>query len=161
VPIPADVAAGTYFVIGKADADGLVAETNEGNNTSARSVAVGPDLTVPAFTVPFAVVAGADVVVNETVLNQGAGAAAPTLTRFYLSLNGSVDASDVQLEGSRPVPGLAAGESSAGSTVVTIPAGAAPGTYYVVARADAGGAVTETSEGNNVRARVVKVAAAP
>ena len=46
---------------------------------------------------------------------------------------------DVLLDGSRAVPDLAAGASSAGSTSVTIPAGNAAGTFYLIAKADADG----------------------
>jgi hypothetical protein len=40
---------------------------------------------------------------------------------------------------------------------VVIPAATAPGTYYVIARADDAGAVGETAENNNTRSMVVKV----
>ncbi len=100
---------GSYFLIAKADADGVVAETQEGNNTTGRSVAIGPDLSVSMMTVPYTVVAGSTVPVTETVLNQGAGAAGASTTRFYLSTNITLDAADVELNGSRGVPALAAG----------------------------------------------------
>ena len=70
------------------------------------------------------------------------------MTRFYLSTNTTLDASD-QLLGSRAVPALAAGASSAASTSVTIPAGTATGTYYIVAQADALATNAETNETNN------------
>ena len=52
VTIPSSAAQGTYFIIGKADGDGAIAETNETNNTSARSIQIGADLLVSALTVP-------------------------------------------------------------------------------------------------------------
>jgi subtilase family serine protease len=159
VAIPPDVATGGYFMIAKADADGVVVETQEGNNVMARSVAIGPDLSVSAMTVPYTIVAGATVTVTETVLNQGAGAAGASTTRFYLSTNVTLDASDVVLDGSRGVLPLAAATASGGTTQVTIPAGTAPGTYYFFAKADADGAVTESQEVNNVSWRVIKVGA--
>jgi len=51
--------------------------------------------------------------------------------------------------GSRAIPALAPGVSDTGSITVTIPAGTPTGTLYVFAKADAGGAVSETSEANN------------
>ena len=159
VAIPAGVPTGSYFLIAKADADGVVAETQEGNNTRLRSVAIGPDLWVSAMTVPSTLVAGSTVTVTETVLNQGAGAAATSTTRFYLSTNGTLDAGDVVADGSRNVPGLVAGGSSGAATLVTIPAGTAPGTYFFLVKADADGAVAESQEGNNIKSRVVKVIA--
>lgn len=157
VTIPAGVATGAYFVIAVADADGVVAETQEANNTAARSLAIGPDLTVSAMSVPYAITAGATVLAAETVVNQGAGAAGASMTRFYLSSNISLDASDVVLAGSRAVPALAAGASSAGTTTVTIPAGTPAGTYYLFVKADGDATVVESQEGNNVNWRVVQV----
>jgi subtilase family serine protease len=46
---------------------------------------------------------------------------------------------------------LAAGASSPGSTVLTIPSGYAPGKSYVIAKADADGAIPESNEANNTR----------
>jgi hypothetical protein len=127
VAIPADVTTGSYFLIAKADADGVLVETQEGNNTTARSVAIGPDLAISMMTVPYTVTAGSAVSVTDTVLNQGAGAAGASTTRFYLSSNITLDAADVELNGSRSVPALAAAGSSAGTTQVTIPAGTSAG----------------------------------
>ena len=56
-----------------------------------------------------------------------------------------------------PVPALAAGALSAGTAAITIPAGTAPGTYYLFAVADGDGAVAETSETNNARLAVIQV----
>ena len=159
VTIPADVAVGAYYLVAKADADDAAAETKETNNTLARAIAVGPDLRVSSLTVPFNIVAGAAFTVNDTVQNQGGGPALASTTRFYLSINGSVDASDVLLDGARAVPALAGGASSAGSTPLVVAAGTAPGTYYVIAQADGAGVVAETSETNNLGARVVRVSA--
>ena len=50
----------------------------------------------------------------------------------------------------RTIPSLGPGFASTLSTVVTVPAITAPGTWYVVAQADAAGAVTETNEANNL-----------
>ena len=61
------------------------------------------------------------------------------------------------LIGARTVSPLDAGAVSLGATTVTIPTGAASGTYYVLARADALSAVAEGNESNNLRAVVVRV----
>jgi subtilisin family serine protease len=159
VTIPADVVVGGYYLIARADADGEALETQENNNTLARAVAVGPDLRVSSLTVTFTIVAGTAATASDTVQNQGGGAAGASTLRFYLSANASLDAGDVALEGARAVPALAGGASSAGTTAIVVPAGTSPGTYYVIAQADGGGAVAETSETNNVSARVVKVSA--
>jgi subtilase family serine protease len=78
------------------------------------------------------------------------------LTEFYISTNSVLDASDV-LIGSRSVPALAAGESSSGTAAVPIPLGTSAGTWYIIAKADAGGAVAETWETNNTYSRSIKI----
>jgi subtilase family serine protease len=101
--------------------------------------------------------AGEQIAIADTTKNQGAAIAAPSVTRFYLSTDPSLDSEDTLLSGSRTVPSLAAGASSAGSTSVAIPPGVAPGVYYVIAQADADGAVAETSEVNNTLARFIQI----
>jgi subtilase family serine protease len=157
IVIPTDTATGAYFLIAKADADGVVAETVESNNATARMLAVGPDLAVSALTVPFAITAGAVVSISDTVVNQGGGPAAASVTRYFLSTNVTLDASDLTLAASRSVPALVPSASSAGVTAVTIPAGLAPGTYYLFVKADGDGSVLESQEGNNTNWRAVKV----
>ncbi len=157
ITVPAGLSAGTYYIVARADADGFVTETSETNNTAVRAIQVGPDLVVSALQAPAAVAAGAVVTITDTVTNQGAGSAAASTTRFYLSLNASFDSSDTLLDGGRAVPALAAGQSSSGSTSITVPAGLSAGTYYIVARADADGAVAETSETNNTAVRAIQV----
>jgi subtilase family serine protease len=119
-------------------------------------VRVGPDLVVSALTAPSVAGAGAAFVVTETTRNLGGGAAAASVTKIYLSPNTVLDASDVLL-GSRAVPALAAGASSSATTSVTIPAGTAPGGYYVLAQADGDGVVAETSEADNANFAYVLV----
>ena len=106
--------------------DGIVTETQEGNNTSARPLQVGPDLTVSFLTAPTSAAPGATIAVNDTTRNQGGDTAAPSTTAFYVSANSTLDGGDVLL-GSRAVPALAAGGSSAGSTTVVVPPALAPG----------------------------------
>jgi subtilisin family serine protease len=155
--LPADIATGTHYIIGRADADNAVLEAKETNNTISRSIQIGPDLDVSAFTVPGEGGAGLSFTVSDTTTNEGGGAIASTVMKFYLSANSSVDATD-KVIGSRTVPGLAAGGfSNAPSTTLTIPANTAVGTHYVIARADADGAVTETSETNNTYSRTIKI----
>ncbi|HEU5321354.1 MAG TPA: CARDB domain-containing protein, partial [Methylomirabilota bacterium] len=156
VTIPAGTAPGTYYVVAKVDADGVVGETQEGNNTFSRSVQLGPDLVIAGLTAPPSAGAGTPLTVTDTTLNTGGGPATATTTSFYLSANTTVDAGDTLL-GSRSIPALAAGASHTGSVTVTVPAGTAPGTYFLLAQADAGQAVAETSETNNVASRTLQV----
>jgi subtilase family serine protease len=156
VQIPAAAAAGTYFVIAKADNAAVVLESIETNNTAVMATRVGPDLTIPTLTAPTSAAAGATITINDTTKNTGGGAAGASTTRFYLSANTTVDATDVLL-GSRDVAALAAGASDAGATNVTIPAGTAPATYFIIGVADGADSVMETSETNNTRIFGVRI----
>lgn len=158
VTIAADTPAGVWYLIAKADAGSVVPETAEGNNTALRAIQIGPDLVVSAFSVPTTASAGQGLTVTDTTRNQGAGPAQGSQTQFYLSTNSSLDASDALL-GSRDVAELAAGASNAGSTGLSIPAGTAAGTWYLIAKTDAGATVPETSETNNTLSRSMQITA--
>ena len=126
-------------------------ETTENNNTRASAaVKVGPDLVVTAVTVPATGAAGAMISVNDSTKNQGAGAATPSSTGFYLSVNSTISADD-EFIGSRPVGALVAGGTSTISTPLQIPADTQPGSYYVIGRADWNSSLAETAETNNDR----------
>lgn len=155
--LPANVATGTYYVIAKADADDLLTETQESNNTSARLITVGVDLIVSTLTVPSSGGAGGTIAITDTVMNQGGGPAGASVTRMYLSTNATLDASDIALSGNRAVGPLASGDTSTGTTTVGIPAGVAPGSYYVIAFGDADAAIAEASETNNTTARSISI----
>jgi subtilase family serine protease len=156
VTIPPETASGMWYVIGKADADGAVAETSENNNTYYASFQIGPDIVVSALTVPATAGAGQTVSLSETTRNQGGGQAAASVTRYYLSSNSTLDASDIEI-GSRDVPVLAPGAESSQSASVTIPPGTSAGSWYIIVRTDADGAVTETNELNNTLARSIRI----
>ena len=158
VTLPAGVA-GTYYVIAKADWNGGVPETNEANNTrSSSALRIGPDLLVPTITVPVSGVAGGAIAVADTTRNDGVQTASASTTAFYLSANTALDAADVRL-GSHDVPPLATGAMHTVSTTLTLPVSAGVGSYYIIARADDGGAVPESSETNNTKYALIKLGA--
>ncbi len=159
--VPAGTAAGTYYIIGVADANGLILESLENNNTrSSAAVQVGPDLVVSALSGPSSGVAGTSISVTATTKNQGGDIAPVSVTRFFLSSNGSLDAGD-QLLGVRQVSSLGPGLSEAGPAVLAIPASTAAGTYYIIAKADGDDAVQESLETNNLRTRTISITATP
>jgi subtilase family serine protease len=155
--IPSNAAVGTSYVIARADGDGTVVETNESNNTIARSVYIGSDLIVSEPSAMIKAGVGSSIDVTDTVTNQGGGASGPSTTRYYLSTNTSLSVDDVLLGGGRDVPGLAPGAVNTGSTTVWLPAGGAPGVFYVIAKADGDSAVPETAETNNTASRTVAI----
>ena len=158
VVLPGNTATGNWYILAAADAGAAVPETLEGNNTRSRLIRIGPDMNVAALIVPAAAAAGQSVSITETTENQGGGAAGASVTQFYLSTNAALDAGD-ELLTVRGIPALAANSSSTATTTVTLPAGLAAGTWFLIANADALDAVTETIEGNNVTARSIKLGA--
>ena len=103
-----------------------------------------PDLVVSSMTAPSTAGADVDIVVTDTTKNQGTGSSLPSKTGFYLSTNLNLDGTDVWL-GSRPVPSLGPGVTNQVSTTLHIPPSTGAGSYYVLAKADWEGTVTENS----------------
>jgi subtilase family serine protease len=155
VTIPEETTGGSWYIVAKADGEEVVPESSENNNTYSRSIKIGSDLNITALSAPTTVSPGQNIIITDTTKNIGGGVADPSLTHFYLSINTTVEISDALL-GSRSVPALAAGASSAGSTSVTIPEGTAAGNWYIVAKADGEEVVAETSETNNTYAWLIK-----
>ena len=109
-----------------------------------------PDLIVATLTGPTIAGAGSTITLNDTTKNQGSGPAEPSITGFFLSTNTALDAADVSL-GTRAVPLLAGGASDSASTVLTVPSATTVGSYYVLAKADVGLTVSESTDTNNVK----------
>ncbi len=147
---------GTWFLMANADDTYTVAETQEINNVRYTTVYIGPDLSVSTMNAPVSVVAGTTMTITDTVRNYGVDPAAPSTTRYYLSLNGALDASDIQLDAERTVPALGVNGFSTGSVTVHVPTGIS-GSYFLLAVADAAGVVAESSELNNVGLRLMTI----
>jgi hypothetical protein len=159
VTIPPDTPPGAYSLIVAADAADVVAESDEGNNTATRPITiVAPDLLVAALSVPPLAAAGDAMDVRDTTKNAGPGAAVASSTRYHVSRNSTLSADDVAV-GGRDVPPLSAGQSSAWTVPVTLPAGLAPGEYFLIATADGASALAEDSERNNSLSRRFTVGA--
>ena len=88
-------------------------------------------------------------------------ASGASTTRYYLSLNGTKDAGDTLLTGTRAVPGLAAVATSSGTVTVTIPAATPLNNYVLLACADDTNTVVETTETNNCKASATGVTVTP
>jgi subtilisin family serine protease len=155
--LPAGLPPSIYYLFAKADADNAVTETYETNNTTLRSLQIGGDLIESSLTVPPKAAAGAAITVNDTTTNQGAGPVAASVTRFYFSPRAIVDSNAVLLPASRSVPALAAGTSSSGSTTLTVPPTTTPGTYYIIAVANADLSAAESQTANNWTSRSLAV----
>jgi subtilase family serine protease len=154
--IPLATPLGRHFLIAVADADSAVVETKE-KNAKAKALNVTlPDLNVRTLRAPSSAAAGGNIVVEETTRNAAPVPAGASTTSYFLSTDAIFDGGDVPL-GSRSVPALAAKERSTGSTTVTIPLATTPDRYFLLAVSDAGNAVTEILETNNLRSKSITI----
>ena len=110
-----------------------------------------PDLVVSTVTAPGSALQGATISIADTTANNGKKKAKASVTRFSLSVNATSDSGDLNLA-DRQVPELAKKKSSAGTTSVKLSASQAPGSYFVIACADATDKVKEKKEANNCKA---------
>jgi len=150
--IPADTLPGSYYVVGRADWNGNVAEPSDTNNDRASGIIkIGGDLVMSALAVSATGMAGGPITLTATTTNQGAAPVTESATGFYLSSNGVLDASD-QFLGSRVVGSLAPSGSHTASTEFIVPPGTVSGSYQLIAVADVNNAVAESLENNNTRA---------
>ncbi len=126
-----------------------------------------PDFIISSLVIPTVATTGATISIADTTSNIGTGGANASTTSYFISRNNAIDAGDFPL-GGRAVPTLSAGESSAGTTSVTIPTDLAPGIYYIYARAnsvtavDCGyitpcGLLAESSRNNNSKYKAISV----
>ena len=156
VTIPAGTATGQWYILAQADALNTNTETNETNNLTVLIARIGPDLHISSLSGGTNVGSGGPLSISETTRNAGGGSAGASTTRYYLSTNSSLDASDTVL-GSRSVAALVSTGTSVLASTLTVPAGLATGTYYLIAQADADNAVVETNETNNLGTLTLRV----
>jgi subtilisin family serine protease/subtilase family serine protease len=164
VPIPAGLAAGSYFLIARADDADEVVEARESNNTltTVAIQVVRADLAVQSVTAPAAVAPGQNVSVTHVVKNVAVapGAAAVTTSRLYLSSDPALDVPGAAVLGDVAVPALGGGAMATVTRLVRIPPSTTPGLYWIIARANVTEVVQEADAPtltNNVRAMAAPV----
>ncbi|MCA9624657.1 MAG: endonuclease/exonuclease/phosphatase family protein [Myxococcales bacterium] len=161
VRIPAGTPDGGYFLLFVADYDGEVSESDESNNVFALPITVGapqagPDYTIELASAPSSAEADEVIAVSADVVNLGLATTVETRLKYYLSSDTSYDGGDIYLNYDA-VPALASGGSSPETANVRVPAGTAPGLYYLLFVADQTELVAETDEANNVVALPLSV----
>jgi subtilase family serine protease len=131
----------------------LQGETNENDNFYAVPINISAaDLTIDAATAPSTAIAGETVELSWTVKNQGTGQAARDWSDYvYLSLNNSLDSSDILLssESVATQTPLASGDSYTITKNVAL-SNTAIGQRYLIVVADGSQQQGETNENNNV-----------
>ena len=160
--VPASVAAGSYYLLFVADYQNQVTESDETNNTNSLTglsiVAPYVDLTIQQpYLSTYSAPAGSPLGFSCYIINQGNAPAASSNVGYYLSTDATLSANDVLLGNS--YGGTLLGGSYGGyrSTSAAVPAGTAPGSYYVLFVADYQNAVAESNKANNVSALALTV----
>lgn len=121
----------------------------------------GPDLRVKYFLPPIFKTKGPGNPINvrEITGNDGTTAADASITRYYLSASDVCDPATATVLGERAVPALAPHTQTFEFTQsFPMPAGFAPGTYFLCACADAAGTVPELNEANNCQVNQIAMA---
>ena len=161
VTVPSGTAPGDYRVVACADSTGAVTEWDETDNcavSTATLQVIAPNLRVTALSnPPSSVRRGRTMQVQDSTRNVGLAPAGESVTRYRLSLNGTLGAGDVLLTGARSVTALAPGAKATGSKTVRVPASMPVGRYRLLACADDTRLVSEGSEGDNCRASTFTV----
>jgi alpha-tubulin suppressor-like RCC1 family protein len=158
VKIPLGAPVGQYFLLACADDTIKVAESNENDNCQSSNGRIQvkkafPDLRVTGLAdPPTSAKRSAKVRVTDTTKNVGLAPAAPSVTRYYLSLDKFRDNKDRLLIGGRSLTRLAAGKVSQGSVRVTVPSNTPRQQFFLLACADDTKVVKEKVETNNCRA---------
>ncbi|MEE8575292.1 MAG: SBBP repeat-containing protein, partial [Thermodesulfobacteriota bacterium] len=147
--MPYTLGAGTFYIIAVVDYLNEVTESDEGNNT--KVLPVYPDLLMTVLSGASKVAAGAELQITDTVKNQGHMAAGDTDVNYYLSIDSSVNTSDIYL-GSRPIWGIGRGATNTATSSHMVPATTPAGIYYLGAIVDPGDAFAESKEYNNTMA---------
>ncbi len=159
--IPSGTTPGSYYIGVIADSGGSISEQSESDNTRSTifSVLSFIDLSVSSIsTTPTTLAGGASTSLTFTVTNSGNTASNIIPNEIRLSSNTTIDSSDTLLANSN-MSSIAAGASKTNSNVsVTIPAGTAPGSYYLGVITDAGNVnPNEVNENNNTNSVAITI----
>lgn len=132
---------------------GAASAATSGSNASNNVISASPvtDLVVTHVTVPVQGVKGCNIIVSNTIKNQGNGTASSFWVNYYLKTSSS------SYIGHRYINNLAAGAYNNQNTYLGIPTNITKGNYYLLACADAGRNVLESNETNNYRFSSTKI----
>lgn len=153
---------GTYYLFAKADDDNSILESNENNNLFYRAIniteAPKPDLTITSLVAPQQITAGDALSVTFTLKNQGNASTGwyGSDTKFYLSSNTVLDASDTYLDQVSSY-NIDPNTSETETASIALSSKLAGGTYYLIAQADGNNDLVEKNENNNIFYRTIQI----
>ncbi len=155
---------GTQLILGViVDGDGVVPETNEGNNVTGTSVSVvGADLVAAQLSGPSTLFRGQTATVSFTVSNSHPTVPTPSFRVELLLSNDPIpDPMDARLV-DELMTGLPAQGSTSSTVTITVPSTMmVGGNGHLILVVDALSEVAETSEGNNLALSPFSVGNAP
>lgn len=152
-PIASPAVTTTYSLV-VASASGCLSTNPATATITVLPVSGAVDLAIAALIMPAEAETDETIAVTVWTINDGTGAAGPSTTRLYLSLDNVLDPTDL-LVGSAGIAGLASGVTHSFTVGVTMPS--RNGNRFLIAVADADGQVVETNELNNTHSGKVKV----
>jgi subtilase family serine protease len=152
------IIAGTYYLLAQADSEAVVNESNENNNLSYQTIEITepevPDLIINPLSIT---VRGLNLSVSYTLKNQSTLGVGASNTKFYLSSNNVLEATDTLL-GTDAVAALSIQTASVESVALTLANNLNAGTYYILAQADSDNAIAESNETNNIASTTIQIA---
>ena len=160
ITIPSSTAAGDWYILFYADANGSVDESDENNNVAYKKITVEKgeaDLIVSASTIsPSSVERGKNIDVTCTVKNQGNIKVNASVVKYFISANTSLDGADMEL-GMDNVVSLEAAQTNVSNNSLLIPSNTPEGNWYIIFKADATDIITESDENNNIAYKMIAV----
>jgi hypothetical protein len=154
---------GTRYLLVRADAQNNVVELNENNNTTSISITIPAPSTASDVTITNAMVSAASVIAGQTITINCTQNISSTSTTTYSTLQYRLS-SDITWQNTDTFIG--SDVSSFSSTVqsenenITYVIPNTPGALYILIKGDAGNAIAESNENNNVAVIPIVIAAA-
>ena len=156
--IPPDTTPGSYYIGILVDWNNVIAESNENNNYVSSPITV----TTPLPLHDLLITTGSPILTSTTVMAgetiglspwtvkyEGTTETGPFSNGYYLSTDSVIWPTDTYLGGNTN-PSLSAGsQRNWESTILTIPPGTPPGSYYIGILVDRNNVMVESNENNN------------
>ena len=145
--------AGTHTIKVTADYGGVIAESNEGDNSYTKTISVSaalPDLVIQSITAtPSTFHAGDTINVSCVVSNQGNASAIQTSTQLRFNQTAARPIGYENILTNFTTIAMGAGSAVVLNGQVTIPSSATPGTWYIWGIADNGAVLTQSGGDND------------
>ncbi|MBI4850705.1 MAG: hypothetical protein HY819_02645 [Acidobacteria bacterium] len=160
IRIPTNISPGSYLLGVIADARNIVTESDETNNTSSMSITVSGSLDIEIANLSLTPSTGASatqVAVSFQLINRGSLNSPSVQVEVRFSPDQNITNADALLA-SLNSNTISAGQTATLNATVTIPAGTAPGRFFIGVVADPRDTINETNESNNTTTSTFTIA---